>query len=123
MDEIYTVEETAQRLKVSPKTVYRALEKGELRASRIGRAWRISETDLSEFVEARMQRRPLHYFSVVLDPCEEGGYHVWVPALPGCHSEGDSREEALEHIREAIELHLELDEDIQPPAETARVAI
>jgi predicted RNase H-like HicB family nuclease len=44
---------------------------------------------------------------VVLEPSEEGGYTVTVPSLPGCISEGDSREEALKNIREAIELYLE----------------
>lgn len=49
---------------------------------------------------------------VVLEPSEEGGYTVFVPALRGCISEGDSREEALQNIREAIELYLDLpDED------------
>ena len=45
---------------------------------------------------------------VVLEPSEEGGYTVIVPSLPGCLSEGDTREEALKNIREAIELYLEL---------------
>ena len=45
--------------------------------------------------------------NVVLEPSEDGGYTVFVPALPGCISEGDTREEALENIREAIELYLE----------------
>lgn len=49
----------------------------------------------------------------VLEPAEEGGYTVYVPALPGCISEGDSREEALKNIREAIALYLEVeDKDI-----------
>ena len=47
---------------------------------------------------------------VVLEPSDEGGYTVFVPAIPGCISEGDSREEALTNIREAIELCLELTE-------------
>ena len=47
---------------------------------------------------------------VVLEPSDEGGYTVFVPAMPGCISEGDSREEALANIKEAIELHLELTE-------------
>ena len=47
---------------------------------------------------------------VVLEPSDEGGYTVFVPAIPGCISEGDSREEALANIREAIELCLELTE-------------
>jgi predicted RNase H-like HicB family nuclease len=36
-----------------------------------------------------------------------GGYVATVPALPGCVSQGDSREEAIENIEEAIELYLE----------------
>ena len=48
---------------------------------------------------------------VVLEPSEEGGYTVSVPSLPGCISEGDTREEALTNIREAIELYLEPTED------------
>ena len=45
--------------------------------------------------------------TVVLEPSDEGGYTVFVPAIPGCISEGDSREEALANIKEAIELCLE----------------
>ena len=49
---------------------------------------------------------------VVLEPSEEGGYTVYVPSLPGCVSEGDTEEEALVNIREAIELYLEpVDDD------------
>lgn len=48
---------------------------------------------------------------VVLEPSEEGGYTVYVPALPGCISEGDSKEKALNNIREAIDLYLEVAED------------
>lgn len=49
---------------------------------------------------------------VVLEPSiEEGGYTVYVPSLPGCISEGETEEEALANIREAIELYLEPDED------------
>jgi len=46
---------------------------------------------------------------VVLEPAEEGGYTVFVPSLPGCISEGDTFDEALENIKEAIELYLETD--------------
>ena len=41
-------------------------------------------------------------FKVVLQEAEEGGYIVSCPALPGCHSQGDSMDEALENIKEAI---------------------
>jgi predicted RNase H-like HicB family nuclease len=44
---------------------------------------------------------------VILHPAEEGGYWVEVPSLPGCFSQGDTREEALENIKEAIALHIE----------------
>jgi predicted RNase H-like HicB family nuclease len=50
---------------------------------------------------------------VVLEPSEEGGYTVFVPALPGCISEGETREEALKNIQEALELYLEpVDDDM-----------
>jgi len=49
--------------------------------------------------------------AIILEPSEEGGYTVSVPALPGCISEGDSRQEAIDNIREAIELYLEPVED------------
>jgi predicted RNase H-like HicB family nuclease len=48
---------------------------------------------------------------VVLEPSDEGGYTAYVPSLPGCISEGDTREDALVNIREAIELYLEPIED------------
>ncbi|MEW6517983.1 MAG: type II toxin-antitoxin system HicB family antitoxin [Thermodesulfobacteriota bacterium] len=51
---------------------------------------------------------------VILEPSEEGGYTALVPSLPGCISEGETREEALKNIREAIELYLEpVDDDMQ----------
>lgn len=50
-------------------------------------------------------------FKVVLEPSDEGGYTVYVPSLPGCISEGETVEEALKNIREAIELYLEPVED------------
>ena len=52
-------------------------------------------------------------FKVVLEPSDEGGYTVYVPSLPGCISEGETVEEALRNIREAIELYLEpVDDDL-----------
>ena len=44
---------------------------------------------------------------VILEPSDEGGYTVSVPALSGCISEGDNIDEALANIKEAIELYLE----------------
>ncbi|MCP5003805.1 MAG: type II toxin-antitoxin system HicB family antitoxin [Planctomycetes bacterium] len=48
---------------------------------------------------------------IYLQPSEEGGYTVIVPSLPGCVSEGETKEEAIKNIREAIELYLEPVED------------
>lgn len=45
--------------------------------------------------------------NIVLEPSDEGGFTALVPALPGCISEGDTEEEALANIREAIELYLD----------------
>ena len=58
---------------------------------------------------------------VVLEPSDEGGFTVYVPALPGCISEGETVEEALTNIREAIALYLEPVDDDWVLAEGARV--
>ena len=52
--------------------------------------------------------------NVVLEPSDEGGYTVYAPSLPGCISEGDTKEEALANIGEAVELYLEPTEDARP---------
>lgn len=46
-------------------------------------------------------------FPIVLEQEEDGRYSVYAPDLPGCTSWGNTREEAVEHIREAIELWIE----------------
>ena len=49
-----------------------------------------------------------HYdFKVVLEPDPDGGYVVLCPLLPGCYSQGETIDEALINIKEAIELCLE----------------
>ena len=58
---------------------------------------------------------------VILEPSEEGGFTVYAPSLPGCISEGDTREEALKHIQEAIELYLEPIEDDLPLSSNAEI--
>ena len=46
-------------------------------------------------------------YKVILEPDETGGYVVSCPSLPGCYSQGETVEEALANIKEAIELCLE----------------
>ena len=48
-----------------------------------------------------------HTFTVVLEPAEEGGFIVTVPALPECGTQGDTFDETMAHAREAIELVIE----------------
>jgi len=59
-------------------------------------------------------------YSVVVHEAEEGGFWVEVPALPGCYSQGESVEETLGNVREAIELYLEVlrDEGRDTPQDT-----
>ncbi len=63
---------------------------------------------------------------VVLEPSDDGGFTVFVPALPGCISEGESKEDAIKNIREAIELYVEPVEDdlpLSPEAEQIELAV
>lgn len=46
-------------------------------------------------------------YTVLIHTADEGGYWVEVPALPGCFSQGETLDEVLTNVREAIELHLE----------------
>jgi predicted RNase H-like HicB family nuclease len=46
-------------------------------------------------------------FKVILEPDESGGYVISCPSLPGCYSQGETPEEAMENIKEAIALCLE----------------
>ena len=45
--------------------------------------------------------------TIVLEPQEEGGFTAYVPSLPGCISEGNTKEEAIKNIKEAIEVYVE----------------
>jgi len=46
-------------------------------------------------------------YTVILEREQDGGYVASVPALTGCVSQGDTREEAVRNIREAAELYIE----------------
>ena len=48
-----------------------------------------------------------HSFAVVYEADPEGGFVALVPSLPGCHTQGETLEEAEKNIREAIEAYLE----------------
>jgi len=46
-------------------------------------------------------------YSVFYEAAPEGGYVAFVPALPGCHTQGETLEEAEHNVREAIQVYLE----------------
>jgi len=48
-----------------------------------------------------------HRFTVILEAEPASGFSVFCPALKGCHSEGETEEEAMSNIQEAAELYLE----------------
>ncbi len=48
-----------------------------------------------------------HRFTVIFEKEEGGGYHVFCPTLPGCHTQSETIEEGIQNIREAIELYVE----------------
>ncbi len=46
-------------------------------------------------------------FDIVFEKQKEGGYTVYVPALPGCISEGENKKDAFRNIKEAIEIYVD----------------
>ncbi len=57
-------------------------------------------------------------YTVVLEQEDDGGFSASVPVLPGCHSEGDTRGEAMANISEAIDLYVETLRDAGEPVPT-----
>ena len=48
------------------------------------------------------------FYKVIIEPQEEGGYTAYVPKLPGCVSEGETYNETIENIKEALQLYLDV---------------
>ena len=61
-------------------------------------------------------------YKVKLQESEEG-YAIWCPGLPGCWTQGATKEEALENIKDAIEAYLETKEQIERDAEAYYVEV
>jgi predicted RNase H-like HicB family nuclease len=51
--------------------------------------------------------KQIYNYTVILEKESDGGYHAFCPVLKGCHSQGDTFEETIANITEAIELYLE----------------
>lgn len=64
-------------------------------------------------------------YTAIFEPAEEGGYVVTVPALPGCITEGDTFEEAVAMVKDAIEGYLAVlkDEGEEIPQETDEIVV
>jgi len=46
-------------------------------------------------------------YTIIFEKEDDGGYHVFCPTLKGCHSQGDTYDEALTNIQDAIKLYLD----------------
>jgi predicted RNase H-like HicB family nuclease len=54
-----------------------------------------------------MESKKVYNYTVLLERESVGGYHAFCPVFKGCHSQGDTFEEAIDNITEAIELYIE----------------
>lgn len=86
-----------------------------------GKPFKVS---LEKRIQMRMRSNRISY-KIVLEPDpEDGGYVVHCPASPGCYSQGETKKEAIENIREAIEAYVEsLKKDQLPTPKAAEPEI
>jgi len=61
-------------------------------------------------------------YTVIIEQGRESGYVVYAPALKGCVSQGETREEALKNIKEAMEAYVEalLEDGLAVPVEVGK---
>jgi predicted RNase H-like HicB family nuclease len=73
----------------------------------------------------RIRKKILNY-TVIFEPAEEGGFIVYVPALPGCHTQGETLDEAYKMAQDAISGYIEtlrdLKEEIPQESESSIIA-
>jgi len=48
-----------------------------------------------------------HRFAVIFEKEDQGGYHIFCPTLPGCHTQSETIEEGIRNIGEAVELYVQ----------------
>jgi len=58
---------------------------------------------------------PNYKFTVVVERDEDGLYVASVPLLQGCYTQGETYEEALENVKDAIKLHIEARKEVGEP--------
>jgi predicted RNase H-like HicB family nuclease len=62
---------------------------------------------LTPILSARLLEKESIRYTVILELEEDGSFHVWCPASKGCHLQGETQEEALANIQEAVALYVE----------------
>lgn len=69
--------------------------------------------------------KKIYNFTAIFEPAEEGGYVAYVPALPGCMTQGETFEEAEIMAKDAIEAYLETLKDLKEeiPTESDKIII
>jgi len=113
---LVTVNEAARALSVSRTTVQRLISKGKIQSLKVGRAVRIPEESLQEYMGRNLKENYKNFqatkdaseyiFEVVIEP-DEDRYHAYCSSLKGCRTWGHTEEEAYKNIKEALELYLE----------------
>ena len=63
----------------------------------------------------------ISFYSITIEPCEEGGYFASCPLLQGCYAEGETYGETIDNIRSVIEVHIELRKKHKEPISFIRV--
>lgn len=61
-----------------------------------------------------MQKKKIHNFTVIIEKDEDGYFVGYVPSIKGCHTQGRTLDELMKNIKEAIQLCLEVEKDIEP---------
>lgn len=61
-----------------------------------------------------MQKKKVHNFTVIIEKDEDGYFVGYVPSIKGCHTQGRTLDELMKNIKEAIQLCLEVEKDIEP---------
>ncbi len=49
----------------------------------------------------------IYNYTVILEKENDGGYHAFCPALPGCHTQGDNFDDTMSNIKDAVKLYIE----------------
>jgi predicted RNase H-like HicB family nuclease len=52
-----------------------------------------------------------YFYKIVIEPQEEGGFSAYVPKLPGCVTEGETYQETLDNMKDALELYIEVQKE------------